>query len=120
MLQSVKELRPGHYLLFEDRQGTEIKWWDVPYSADEMDVSQKELISLTRERVKDAASCQLVGGVPVGAFLSGGLDSSSIVAMMRAIDPQGHIRSYTAGFVPREDSGEGFPDDIFYARKVAQ
>jgi asparagine synthase (glutamine-hydrolysing) len=77
----VRKLLPGHHLVFDGRQITERQYWDVALEQDAgMDESQA--IQLVRERLADAVAMNLVSDVPVGAFLSGGLDSSSVVAHM--------------------------------------
>ncbi len=70
----------------------------------------------TAERLRTAGERQLVADVPVGAFLSGGLDSSAVVAFAREEAPD--IRCFTIEAVGGE--GEGFSDDLPYARRVAK
>ena len=57
----------------------------------------------------------MLSDVPVGAFLSGGLDSSIIVALMRKVNA-GKISTYTIGFTERDKQMEAMPDDAKYAR----
>lgn len=80
---NVHKLRPGHTLLFERGQPEPLQkqYWDLPFReiavASEADL-QDELLM----RLKEAVQVRLVSEVPLGAFLSGGVDSSAVVAMM--------------------------------------
>ena len=69
--------------------------------------------------LEQAVRRQLVADVPVGAFLSGGLDSSAVVAMMRRAQPEQRIQCFSIGFADDVDS-EGNPADLPYARRVAK
>lgn len=81
--RNVHKLRPGHTLLFERGQPEPLQkqYWDLPFReiavASEADL-QDELLM----RLKEAVQVRLVSEVPLGAFLSGGVDSSAVVAMM--------------------------------------
>ncbi len=84
--QDVYKLAPGHRLTVvrEKRLGQPVQYWDIPFDTQEARSEsdlQEELIS----RLREAVSIRLVSEVPLGAFLSGGVDSSAIVAMMASI-----------------------------------
>ncbi len=118
-LQGVKKFEPGEAMIIH--RGQVAKQWSFytqPYSGH---VSRADEASLTREladRLETAVTRQLVSDVPVGAFLSGGLDSSAIVAMMRRAWPDRPITCFSIGF---EGDGpvDGNPADLPYARRVA-
>jgi asparagine synthase (glutamine-hydrolysing) len=80
ILQGVQRLQPGHCLAVED--GVTRKWgyWRPPHSNGE-DIGEEEAARLTLELLRDSVRMRLVSDVPLGFFLSGGLDSSSIVAL---------------------------------------
>src|SRR4029450_8745349 len=79
--QGVKRLLPGHYLLVERGRVTEYQYWDVPIDRaprnDDFNVLCDQFDGLLHQTV----ASHLIADVPVGAFLSGGVDSSSIVAV---------------------------------------
>lgn len=110
ILRGVSKLRPGHWLRFNS-SGVQIEqYWDVPQRP--FTGSQSEAIAILTELIADATRLRLVSDVPLGAFLSGGLDSSSIVAFMSQAtsDP---IRTFSIGF------GEQSYNELPYARQVA-
>lgn len=84
--RSVSKLEPGHTLLFrrgEPPRGSRA-YWDVPFKLDPaitLPAAQDELIERTREAIR----IRLVSEVPLGAFLSGGVDSSAVVALMAGL-----------------------------------
>lgn len=120
MLASVRKLEPGDAMIVSG--GVIVRKWSyyvMPYngvtSAQPADAMARELA----ERLRTAVERQLVADVPVGAFLSGGLDSSAIVAMMRATMPDSDITTFTISFRDAFDA-EGNPPDLPYARRVAK
>lgn len=85
ILQNVRSLPPGHTLCYcvgQSEAGPKPKpYWDVDLSISH-DGAEDELVEELRERVTDAVHLRLIADVPLGAFLSGGLDSSTVVALM--------------------------------------
>lgn len=75
------KLEPGHYMVFDLRENkitTYKKYWDVSYTSEITD--EQEAVKHIREQLEKSVKSRLVADVPVGAFLSGGVDSSAIVA----------------------------------------
>ncbi len=102
ILQSVRRLPPGHVLTQERGAKAAIRAWWTPPAADPQagrkrwptaDAAAEEFLPL----LADATSSRLVADVPVGAFLSGGIDSSTVVALM-ARAHSGKVRTFSVGF----------------------
>jgi asparagine synthase (glutamine-hydrolysing) len=120
MLANVRKLEPGGALLVAD--GRVVRRWSyytMPYNGRTSTASEAALAAELAERLETAVRRQLVADVPVGAFLSGGLDSSAIVAMMRRQLPDEAIQTFTISFRDPFDA-EGNPPDLPYARRVAE
>src|SRR3990172_92374 len=80
--QKIKSLLPGHYLIHENDNTTIQKYWDIECGAREIK-DEEELASQLEEIIEQSVRKRMIADVPLGAFLSGGLDSSSIVYFMR-------------------------------------
>lgn len=85
--KEVYKLSPGHTLTLKigDRAPQPNKYWDIPFTAIKKATEQEAALELV-QRVRTAVKNQLVSEVPLGAFLSGGVDSSAIVAMMAGLN----------------------------------
>jgi asparagine synthase (glutamine-hydrolysing) len=126
-LKGVHRLGPGEALRVKDgrivRRGrwAESTWTKSGFGAGRAANGQTTLIAAeairqVREGVRTAAHRQMVADVPVGAFLSGGLDSSAVVAMAREVSPD--IDCFTIDTGTVRDAG--VTDDLPYARQVAK
>jgi asparagine synthase (glutamine-hydrolysing) len=120
MLRGVSKLEPGCALLVRERE-VERHWrfWDLPYDRPLEPMSEREAIERVREQVGLSVRRQMVADVPVGAFLSGGLDSSSVVAFAREA-AGGPLRCFTIGFSDPAARKEGMAEDLPHARRVAE
>jgi len=80
IFEGIFKLKPGHYVILDTNynQIQSFKYWDVPNNNKQHSVSQEELI----ERLSEAVKIMMISDVPIGAFLSGGVDSSTVVAFM--------------------------------------
>jgi len=112
----VLKLEPGAFLLAQRGTGQlqPVRYWDVPLFGEHTragTVAQWE--QELRERLQEAVRKRLVSDVPLGAFLSGGIDSSAVVAMMREIGTD-HLLTCSIGF------SEPRYDESAYARMVAE
>ena len=117
-LQSVRKLLPGEAMVV--RSGRIERRWNwyhlpAPRRAPHSSLDQTAAIEGTREHLRNAVSRQMIADVPVGAFLSGGLDSSAIVALAREQNPA--IRCFTIEALGGQEAGS--TDDLPYARRVA-
>lgn len=84
VFRHISELKPGHYAFISDASFVESKYWDIPYYPAVMQRTDdpRELSQAAGDLLKDAVRIQLRSDVPVGAYLSGGLDSSCISALV--------------------------------------
>jgi asparagine synthase (glutamine-hydrolysing) len=118
MLAAVRKLEPGCALLVHGgRVQRHWSYYTIPYDGTTSDASEALLAAELAGRLDTAVRRQLIADVPVGAFLSGGLDSSAVVAMMRRAQPGQPIRCFTVAF--DGDAIDGATPDLPYARRVA-
>jgi asparagine synthase (glutamine-hydrolysing) len=113
IFKSVAKLEPGSFLIFKDGAVTTQKYWDFNYSPITKVKTEAEYVEELREKIKEAVRVRLISEVPLGAFLSGGVDSSAIVAMMSQILAE-PVKTFSIGF--REDSF----NELKYARIAAK
>jgi len=94
---AVKKLRAGHRMIVEDGRCEIEKWWEVRFPQTHERVDEASAVSRFRELFFKSVERRLVSDVPVGAFLSGGIDSSAVVAAM-AEAAGGDVKTFTIGF----------------------
>ena len=113
--REVRKLPPGHLLIWEEGQAQIQRYWELPQANGGGPRPVKELEDSLLELLRRSVRSQLMSDVPLGAFLSGGIDSSLIVALMseEATQP---ARTFTLGFAGRND---GYLDERVYAREVS-
>lgn len=120
MLSGVHKLEQGHCLcVVEGKIVDKWEFYDYPYDLDISQLSAVEAVRETALKVENAVRSQLVADVPVGAFLSGGLDSSAVVAMAKKIEPDSEFPCYTINFKDDRLKKEGIVEDLPYAELVA-
>lgn len=109
LYQGIEQLQPGHYLEIDLKTfAYEIhQYWSIVEAASTAEpvVSKSDMIDDTRDLLEQAVRRQLVSDVPVGVFLSGGVDSSAIAAFASR-HYQGRLATYSAGFDFSPDGGE--------------
>jgi asparagine synthase (glutamine-hydrolysing) len=120
MFQRILKLPAGHYATLRGGELKLTQYWDLYFPAADQSYSRSEadLADEIRERFRHSVEAQMVSDVPIGAFLSAGLDSSSIVAMM-ARTTQQPVRTYTITFPPQYRVGESTLDDPEVATRLA-
>ena len=121
MFRRIQKLPAGHYGVFRDGQLKLTKYWDLSFPSANASYakSENELAEEIRERFRRSVESQMIGDVPIGAFLSAGLDSSSIVAMMARASRQ-PVRTYTITFPDKYRVGENALDDPEVASRLAR
>ena len=111
----VHKLPPGHHLTFKDGRARVEQYWDFPYQQPQEDPARSEddCLEELRALLDEAVRVRMEADVPLGAFLSGGIDSSTVVGLMarHAIQP---VKTFSIGF--HEDSY----NELKYARIAAQ
>lgn len=114
MFQGIHKLLPGQTLTWRDGTLSLRQYWQPGYSAHTPASSEGEYIERTTELLREAVRMRLMSEVPLGAFLSGGLDSSVIVGLMAGLMDQ-PVKTFSVGF------GEGGDiDEVAHARIIAQ
>jgi len=113
LFEGIEKLLPGHFMIVEKGRVRDQQYWDVPSGASESH-SEGEWIELLREKLLECIRIRLVSDVPLGAFLSGGIDSSAIVAAMARMTDQ-PVKTYSIGF----EGADRFYNELPYARIVA-
>jgi asparagine synthase (glutamine-hydrolysing) len=121
--QKVTRLLPGHYLSFKTDAFDNIQ--SVPFYKTEFDgkywkLTEEALIDELDNLLTKAVERQLLSDVPVGFFLSGGLDSTLLVAIAKKLHPEIKFPCYTIDVASWKDGKEAFTEDIVYARKAAE
>lgn len=121
MFEGIYKLPAGHYAVFKDGALSLVQYWDLhfPDAGHSFETSEAELAEELRERFSASVRAQMLSDVPLGAFLSAGLDSSSIVAAMASGSDQS-VRTFTVAFPEKYRKGEVALDDTDVARRTAQ
>ena len=118
LFANVKTVPPAHMLHFHDDNLTLTEWWDVSFTK----IEEGKNEAWWRERVLDTldrvVKMEMVSDVPLGSFLSGGIDSSGIVAMMARHSNGRPISTYTVGIESEDLRYDIIPDDVRWARRV--
>lgn len=97
IFKDVNKLAPGHFLTLKNGKIETRKYWDFDYSENTDIKTEAEYIEILREKIREAVRVRMISEVPLGAFLSGGVDSSSIVAMMSEIS-DAPVKTFSIGF----------------------
>jgi asparagine synthase (glutamine-hydrolysing) len=109
----IQKLPPGHLLEFENGKIHIRQYWDLPQYNTHTPKSEEECLEELERRLLEATRIRLISDVPLGAFLSGGTDSSTIVALMARVS-SGPVKTFSIGFT-KDDFNEAE-----YARIVAR
>ncbi len=120
LFKGIKTLPPAHSLTLAGEQLSVDEWWDVSF--DEIDTSHNEAAWQERvlETLDRVVGMEMVADVPLGSFLSGGIDSSGILAMMKRHNGGRPVSTYTVGMETDDLRYDIIPDDVKWARRVNQ
>ena len=121
IFRGIYKLPAGHSGVFQKGQWTISKYWELEFPPQEAQYpgSEPELVDEIRQRFRRSVESQMISDVPLGAFLSAGLDSSSIVATMARVSTQ-PLRTYTIAFPEKYRVGERTLDDPAVAERLAR
>jgi asparagine synthase (glutamine-hydrolysing) len=109
---TIKKLPPAHTLVWRDGEMQVQRYWKLSYARRAAPIANEEAQEEIRSRILDATRLRLRSDVPLGAFLSGGIDSSAVVAAM-AMQSSTPVRTFSIGF------DVGYFDETSHAREVA-
>ena len=117
MFQGIRKLMPGHTLELDLQSGSPEpvirQYWDIPVPGAQERRSDREWIAETRRRVEESVQMRLMSDVPLGMFLSGGVDSSAIAAMIKRMT-NGPVKTFAVGY------DEAAYSELSYAAEVAR
>jgi asparagine synthase (glutamine-hydrolysing) len=111
IFKHIRKVLPGHYVVVSDAGIREAEYWDINFS-ETLARTEKEWCETLLETYCQAVQLRLISDVPLGAFLSGGVDSSSVVALMSDI-VKGSVTTCSIGFEEEEFN------ELDYAREIA-
>jgi len=113
IFKSIHKLPAGHWLIWKNGQTRLSRYWDLKFSNGADARPEEEIAGELRERLKESVRLRLISDVPLGVFLSGGIDSSSVVAMMAELMPPARIKTFAIGFEEKSFDESG------HARRLA-
>ncbi len=113
IFKNVHKLLPGHYLYIQNNEVIIRKFYEVSPQTQYENISYEQAQSRLIDLLSDAVSLRLVSDVPLGAFLSGGIDSSLLVALASKFTP--HLNTFSIGY-----KDEPLFDETHYANEVAE
>jgi len=117
MFKEILKLQPGH-LLVMDESGVRIrKYWDVTYGPPV--TSKEDALQQFESLLEESVRLRMIAEVPLGVFLSGGIDSSAILAMMSRLRKGEPVKTFSVGY-ESADGREDENNEFVYARQVAQ
>jgi asparagine synthase (glutamine-hydrolysing) len=120
LFKSIKTVPPGHLLEWLDGEINVRQWWDISFDEIESGRSEEWWQERVLETLDRVVKLEMVADVPLGSFLSGGVDSSSIVALMKQHSDGRRVGTYTIGIESSDLRYDIIPDDVEWARKVNQ
>ncbi len=111
--KDIYKLLPGHILILRDRQITTQQYWQLDYSK-KINIAFQDAAEQAGSLLEDAVKIRLYSDVPLGVFLSGGVDSSTVVGLMHKFSSGNRVKTFSIGFDDKDF------DELKYARIIAQ
>ena len=120
LFKNIYQLPPAHFLVWKDGEISTKEWWDLDFSKEEKSKKDESVwIEKVSETLDKVTKMEMISDVPLGAFLSGGVDSSSIVALMTKHSKK-KVSTYTTAISQEDLSFDIIPDDVEWSRKVSE
>ncbi len=119
----IQKLLPGHYMTVDVRslKSETVQFYDIPFDGSRLHVgNEKEFVIETEQKLFDALERQMMSDVPVGFFVSGGIDSTLIAAISQQIFPSQKVNAFTINSGENAMKKEGFSDDLYYAKLISK
>lgn len=113
IFEGVKKLLPGYSMLFKDGNVTTKKYWDVDFHRKVEVTCEEEAVERLQALLRESVRKRLMGDTPPGVFLSGGIDSSTVVSFVSEFLPEGQVKTFSMGFA------DAAFDESKHARMVA-
>jgi len=115
LFQNIRKLMPGHWLLLDLKRETVapqlLQYWDIPEPGRPESRSNDDWIRECRQRLEEAVETRLMSDVPLGMFLSGGVDSSAIAALIKR-KTSGPVKTFSVGYREAEFSELSYAADV--------
>ncbi len=118
LFKGIYQLPPAHFLVWKDGEISVKEWWDLDFSREEHGKSEDFWREQVLETLDKSVEMEMIADVPLGAFLSGGVDSSFIVALMTKHAKK--VSTYTTGISAEDLQFDIIPDDVEWSRRVAE
>jgi asparagine synthase (glutamine-hydrolysing) len=114
LFSGIKRLLPGHILTWSASEGVRTRqYWSIPAEAEPTGASFNDAVAALREQLFAAVQRHLMSDVPLGVFLSGGLDSTALAAIASRLVPD-RLKTFSVGFADRD------ANELGYARQAAE
>ncbi|MEX0686536.1 MAG: asparagine synthase (glutamine-hydrolyzing) [Balneolales bacterium] len=97
LIKGVQSIQPGHFMVIKDGDKKLTRYWQLPEQKDRGKIELDDLLIQIGDHLKDAVKSQLIADVPLGAFLSGGIDSTAIASLMQNSD-MGEVKTFSIVF----------------------
>jgi len=110
--KAIRKLEPGHWLRWRKGEIEERRYWQPDFTR-KLEITEEEAGERTVEILREAVRVRLMSEVPLGAFLSGGIDSSAVVALM-AQESSERVKTFSIGFEEQDFS------ELHHARRIAE
>ncbi len=120
LFKHIQTVPPGHFVKLQNGNVTVHQWWDISFDKIEEGKAEAWWQERVLETLDRVVKIEMVADVPLGSFLSGGVDSSSIVAMMNQHSNGRQVETYSIGIEAEDLRYDIIPDDVKWARRVNQ